>query len=489
MKNRRIMVLSLLAVLLLAAPLLQAYSSGPRVSWVTDVTSGSREFPQEVALGSDGSVYVVGYTYGSFPGNSNHGGMDAFVARVTSDGVLDRVYEFGSQGNDVAGSVLLGGDGSIFVSGAVGGDLNGVANHGKFDGFIVRLDRDFHVQWTLVLGSGESDFIYDISQAGGGYIYAVGSTLGSINGAVHNGDYDVFAAKVDGGSGKVVWVKNYGTGDEDQAFQSAVDREGNLYIVGYTAGSFKGNANQGGEDVFAVKIDPSGKLLWARQFGSPGDDEGEAVTISPDGRYIYVAGSTTDKMTNNIVGEQSWTDFFVAKLSTNNGGIVWVKQFGSTGPVHQYDDEAYYITALPSGDILVSGEAGGSLEAGSSNPSKTSTPFLLKLDADGNVLSVQQYGIYPGYAVTSIAEDSKGNTILALGYTPQGYGAIHLVKLSAIDTQTLTSTTSSQLASTSSIQSESQMTSSMLGKVNLQDPRVIIFILAALVIIAAAAKI
>ena len=63
----------------------------------------------------------------------------------------------------------------------------------------------------------------------------------------------------------VEWTRQLGTGSADYGFGVSVDGSGNAYVTGYTNGSFGGNTNAGGYDMFLVKIavipEPSSLVL------------------------------------------------------------------------------------------------------------------------------------------------------------------------------------------------------------------------------------
>ena len=85
--------------------------------------------------------------------------------------------------------------------------------------------------------------------------------------------YDAFLAKYDA-SGTQLWNKTWGGDNNDFANGVAVDSLGNVYIVGST-NSF-GN---GVYDVFIVKYDSSGNLIWSKIWGGDNNDNANGVTV------------------------------------------------------------------------------------------------------------------------------------------------------------------------------------------------------------------
>ena len=126
----------------------------------------------------------------------------------------------------------------------------------------------------------------------GGYFN--GSTLALVCVTLSRiGTYDVFAAKLDA-SGAVVWAKNYG-GAGAWAYGTAIaaDSAGNVYLGGYFW-----NANLstpaltkiGAQEALAFKLDASGYTVWAKNFGGAGAwAYGNAIAADSSGN-VYLGG-------------------------------------------------------------------------------------------------------------------------------------------------------------------------------------------------------
>ncbi|MFQ5933557.1 MAG: SBBP repeat-containing protein, partial [Dehalococcoidia bacterium] len=67
----------------------------------------------------------------------------------------------------------------------------------------------------------------------------------------------------------VGWVRQFGSGATDMATDVAVDREGNVYVAGITAGVLPDQTSAGSRDALVRKYAPDGQEMWTVQFGSP----------------------------------------------------------------------------------------------------------------------------------------------------------------------------------------------------------------------------
>src|SRR5207249_3651565 len=103
---------------------------------------------------------------------------------------------------------------------------------------------------------------------------------------------DIFIAKLDP-NGKHLWSQAFtGMGAQDVTGM-AVEADGGPVIVGsYTKAFTAGNTNftlgateaRGG---FALRFDPSGKLLWSNAFNSDSDSTWNAVAVAPNGDTVF----------------------------------------------------------------------------------------------------------------------------------------------------------------------------------------------------------
>jgi hypothetical protein len=94
------------------------------------------------------------------------------------------------------------------------------------------------------------------------------------------------------------WVFGAGGTGADFGNAIAVDAQGNVYTTGFFAGTVDFDPGPGVElpssgaysDVFIVKTDAAGNLVWAKSIGGSGLDEGNAITIGASGN-IFITGS------------------------------------------------------------------------------------------------------------------------------------------------------------------------------------------------------
>ncbi len=122
----------------------------------------------------------------------------------------------------------------------------------------------------------------------------------------------------------VTWTRQFGTSRLDSATDIDVHSTG-VYVAGHTTGALPGQTNQGSDDAFLRKYNSAGGIVWTRQFGSSGSDKGHSVAVDSTG--IYVVGQAYGRLPGQT--NQGNVDAFVRKYNLN-GGHVWTRQFGSS---------------------------------------------------------------------------------------------------------------------------------------------------------------
>lgn len=177
------------------------------------------------------------------------------------------------------------------------------------------------VVWGKQWGTIEEEFPIDMRLDEQGNIYMVGVTKGSLFGQ-NQGERDVFVVKLDS-TGQVLWSKQLGTAGIEETAESAVDGGGNVYIAIITGGDWFGK-NMGERDVVLVKLSTDGQLVWGKRLGTSGDEFVLSMTLDNQG-YIYIAGVTRGSLFARYQrGERGEEEGFLVKLDSA-GNLVWGK--------------------------------------------------------------------------------------------------------------------------------------------------------------------
>ena len=378
------------------------------VGWIRQSGSDDPDMATSVAVDGEGNVYVAGWTDEVLPGNATVRSVSAFLRKYDPAGEERWTRQFGSSEREMDVSVAVDMVGSIYVAGAMTGAPPGEASEWRLGAFLRKYDPTGEERWIRQFGSTEGDGAQDVAVNREGNVYVVGWTWGALPGKASAGKQDAFLRKYDS-TGEEIWTRQFGSSEWDGAASVAVDAAGNIYVAGNTSGALPGQASAGSlpgrerpRDVFLRKYDPVGQELWTHQFGSVGDDEANGVAVDGKGN-VYVVGSTHAGQTN-----EGFPDAFFRKYDSS-GQELWTRQFGTGQRV-----EAESVAVDGEGNIHV---------VGSTQPGQTSEAFpdafFRKYDPDGEVLWDRQLGSHARDVAEGVAVDREGNVYVG-GWTVGG---------------------------------------------------------------------
>lgn len=297
---------------------------------------------------------------------------------------------------DENGNIVMAGD---FTSPMIAFGTHTLNCSGASEAFIVKYDPNGNVMWAQGSTGAEAD-AYSVNTDLGGNIYLTGTYTGSTvvfgsytltaTGAAY---YDhVFLVKYDA-SGNVMWAKS-SDGTDGAGTSVCIDANGNAYVTGYFNGlngpisfdSYTFNIPGNHLNIFLVKYDPNGNVVWAKSSDGAGYNTPGSLSLDVSGN-IFITGSfkpivAFGSYTLNSAGD---SDGFIAKYDPN-GNVLWVKSNGGVG----YDQVSGVSTDL-NGNAYITGSVNSStITFGSITLTNTSTfsgnIFLAKYDAGGNAV-------------------------------------------------------------------------------------------------------
>jgi hypothetical protein len=373
-------------VVALSAATLQAAPETPYPNtWFRQI--GTTVWDRGLGVSADGlgTIYIAGETTGSL-GGDNAGNYDAFTSTFNAFGTPINSAQFGTPGNDFGTGIAADQLGNVFLTGYSGPNTPG------YQGFIRKYNTSGSPQWTQLIGPGQT-YSYGVAADGQGNAFVGGYTTGSLN-VSNAGGYDAYIAKYDT-SGNALWMRQFGTAGQDEAFGVAADGVGSVYIAGATQGALTGS-NAGGFDAFVGKYSASGNLQWTRQLGTSSDDFARSVATDRTGN-VYVVGNTGGSLSGTSNGLD---DAFIEKFDAA-GNLKWTKQFGTSA-----NDYAYSVAIDMRGNPLVVGATQGSLSGASAGGYDA---FLSKFDAAGNLKWTRQFGTAGNDFANGISTDGFGN--------------------------------------------------------------------------------
>ena len=313
-----------------------------------------------VSVDDSGNIYVVGYTEGSWA-EENGGEKDAIIASFDPEGNTRWVKQFGKKTkinldgdnsqSDVFNSISIDDSENIYVVGYTEGSW-AEENGGEKDAIIVSFDSAGNTRWIKQFGSKTKadsngnnyyeEYFENVAVDNSGNIYAVGSTHSSwVEKKSYRSDGIIISFDSEGNKR---WAKQFGSktkadpnggnGYQDYFEDVAVDSSKNVYVVGYTQGSWA-ERNGGDFDGIIISFDSEGNKRWAKQFGnetkagSNGDNRSteyfESIAVDNSGS-VYVAGYVYGSWGEKKGGK---SDGIILSLKSEDGDVNWAYQFGN----------------------------------------------------------------------------------------------------------------------------------------------------------------
>ena len=353
----------------------------PDIVWAQTFGGMEKEWGQSVQQTTDGGYIVVGstYSYGS-------GGSDIYLIKTDSNGDSLWTKTYGENYLDKGYSVIQTIDGGYAIAGYLGmdaclikTDAAGEAiwirkyNYGSYDRlycveptvdggyiltgstrlsgtnqtdiYLVKTDSSGLLEWEITLGDTSCDFGYSVQQiTSGGYI---------VTGAwvdITNYYTSTFLLQTDA-NGNTIWIRTYGGDLWHRGHSVLQNDDGGFTVAGLTEIEYLD-----GQDIYLLRTDSNGDLLWMKTYGGQYVSSPNAVSVqsTTDGGFIVVGtadvnyGEGIYLVRTDYAGDTLWTktidsidaDIGHSVQQTADGGYIVV---GESANLFPYDDDIHLI--------------------------------------------------------------------------------------------------------------------------------------------------
>ncbi|AMM52371.1 hypothetical protein TH61_15880 [Rufibacter sp. DG15C] len=344
-------------------PCTSASSQDLSLSWEWAKQVNGNSGSNDLVVDHAGNSYVTGY----FKGTADFGGnaltantaWEGFVAKYNKEGQEQWAVNIGGQGKKIAVDAF----GNTYITGSFKGQSSfgefQLESTGSFGFFIVKVDPLGKIAWAKGASTMTYDYSSDVGVDGQGNSYVTGQFEGTVDfgGFSLTSQYiDIFLIKYDP-QGNVVWARKAGGAEFERAGNLAVEANGNVYVTGNFSGtahfgSFSFYNLIGGISLFLAKFDPDGNVIWAK--AAEGSASSRAVVLDKMGNVIIAGSKGTTHMFDQYALEAGFDDIFFVKY-TSAGSVQWAKAVGGAS---DYTVEAWDLAVDYKNNIYMVGEFG-----------------------------------------------------------------------------------------------------------------------------------
>jgi Secretion system C-terminal sorting domain len=372
-------------------------------TWVIQVGGTGFDMGIAVVSGVSGNVYMTGryeatadFDPSAAVANLTAGGsIDSYIAGYTDAGAFLWTKGIGGSGADYPYDIDVDYTEAIYTTGCFKNTVDFNTEAGTYflplAGYTSSIIQDAYLhklsavcsttpsnpgfEWAGDMGNNGIARGTAIETDASGNVYTVGYFTGNIDfdpGAgvttlVAADLKDAFVMKQDA-AGNLVWVKQFTGKSDENALTVDVDATGNIVIAGSftqdidcdpnTANPF--SPSLGAEDIFVVKMDGSGNVIWYKTIGGTGSDVCYDIAFNPAGEVVFTGYFTAAVDFDpgagvNTLTSAGSTDIYLTKLDVN-GNFVWATQQAGTS-----SEEGTSLSIDNSGAIYLCGRFGGSV--------------------------------------------------------------------------------------------------------------------------------
>jgi hypothetical protein len=309
-----------------------------------------------VTVDAQGNVTIGGTVTGTIGGGqTNSGASDAYLATLNSSGAITSEQQFGTTGNDQVSALATTASGNLVVASV----QNGQGILSEYTG----TDTSVAPAWQIDLGNLQSGSIDGLTVSGN-QIYAAGTTSNSAltaggqamvaNTGTGGTNAFVFNATDNGTSATANYVSYVGAAGSNQGNAVTVGPDGTVYLAGTTTGTLAGQTRNvaGVNNAFVAAIGSGGAVQWTQQFGgADGQSTGNAVAVNPTGASVL---NSLGLPSGTVTTAQSVYLQSTTSVQTGDSFQIQIEGTGgSTGTVTIAPDETLTSLAGQINDVLL----------------------------------------------------------------------------------------------------------------------------------------
>lgn len=221
-------------------------------------------------------------------------------------------------------------DGGFISIGTLYG--NTAEGFGRGDIVLMKIDADFNLQWQKVYGGDKEDGGGTVIEANSGYLIVGSSQshISGNKTVASKGDMDYWVIRTDLDGG-IVWQNVYG-GDKTDSGRSVISFSEEQYLIAGTSNSNssgdKTEDSRGRFDFWVIRIDDRGVLTWQKTFGGNHDEYFDLLARFDEESFL-LAGTSYSKANGDKTSQHLGQGDIWAIRFDQSGTILWQNTYGN----------------------------------------------------------------------------------------------------------------------------------------------------------------
>lgn len=306
------------------------------IEWQNTIGGTSNDQPWSIEETTDGGYIVGGFSSSDISGDKiedSIGEEDYWVLKLDALGVIEWQNTIGGTARDELRFAVQTMDGGYFIGGESRSPISGDKTEEgvgcdpgvpcTIDYWVLKLDENGVIDWQNTIGGEDQDNLADgIQTADGGFLLSGHSNSDATGDKTEDqigGVFDLWIVKLDA-VGEVLWDNTIGgTGSEDLGLSDtsiSQTTDGGFLLGGFSDSNISGDKTEngiGGGDLWILKLNNLGIIEWQNTIGGNTSDFFTTAFQTSDGGFLIGSSSYSGISGDKTENPIGGQDYWVVK--------------------------------------------------------------------------------------------------------------------------------------------------------------------------------
>lgn len=303
------------------------------IQWQKAYGGSDIDFLEDAISTDDGGYLLAGFSRSSISGDkteNSRGVQDGWLIKIDNLGNIQWQKTIGGSAGDFFTSVLQTSDGGYIVGGYSASPISGEKtenSYGLNDYWVLKIDALGNIIWQKTIGGSLSDSLTGITITANNTYLICGNSNSSTSGLKDEdsrGGTDIWLLELDS-FGNINWQKTIGGNDDDNTAIKPiiVMPDFSIVLCSGSRSDISGDKTEplfGISDIWLVKLNSSGNILWQKTIGGTAYDGANYIGLTPDNR-LFLGAVTESSANGNIPQSNGQSDYLILELKAEDLSI------------------------------------------------------------------------------------------------------------------------------------------------------------------------